>query len=137
MIKAVWDSKASGNFESDFDSFIAESLLLEGKSVGNLEDALIRYKVSTLPELADKQKEKLKEYPKLEKLFYEIEMPLAKVLWKMQEKGILLDTKQLSKVGQNIDSLLVSVKEEIAKDTGGGININSPMQLGNFLVDKN
>ena len=136
MIKAVWDSKASSDFESDFDSFIAEALLLEGKSLGTLEDALIRYKVSTLQELAIKQKEKLEEYPKLEKLFYEIEMPLAKLLWKMEQKGILLDTKQLSNVGLNIDNLLVSVEEEIAKETGGGININSPIQLGNFLVDK-
>src|SRR5258706_3661587 len=103
MIKAVWDSKASSDFESDFDSFIAEALLPEGKSLGTLEDALIRYKVSTLQELAIKQKEKLKECPKLERLFYEIEMPLAKVLWDMEQKGIFLDTKQLSKVGLNID----------------------------------
>ncbi len=136
MIKAVWDSKSSNNFDTDFDCYIAEALLSEGRPFGTQEDTLKRYNVTTLTELATRQQGKLHTYPKLASLFYDIEMPLAKVLWQMEQKGILLDTKQLSKVGQDIDRLLVIVEEQIAKETGGGVNINSPIQLGNFLVEK-
>jgi len=136
MMKAVWDSKSTGEFAVDFDCYIAEALLSEGRAFGSFEDTLEKYTVKTVSELAEKQKERLKEYPKLGSLFYEIEMPLAKVLWEMEQKGILLDTKQLSKVGVDIDRLLVSVQEEIGGETGGGVNINSPLQLGSFLAEK-
>ncbi len=136
MVTPVWDSKSSNNFDSDFDCYIAEALLSEGRPFGGLEETLAKYEVSTIADLATKQKERLKEYPKLSSLFYNIEMPLSKVLWQMEQKGILLDTRKLSKVGQNIDRLLVLTQEEITKETGGSVSINSPIQLGAFLVDK-
>lgn len=136
MIKPVWDSKSSGNFETDFDCYIAEALLSEGRSVGTEEKTLEKYKVANLTELAEKQQEKLKEYPKLASLFYDIEMPMAHVLWNMEQKGILLDTKQLKLVGEDIDRKIAATNEEITKETGGGININSSIQLGQFLVEK-
>src|SRR5579872_5386327 len=102
MTNAVWDSKLSHKVDTQFDSYIAEALLMEGKPVGTLDDALARYHVATISDLAEKQKSRLEELPKLAKLFYEIEMPLVKILSKMEQKGILLDTKELSKVGQNI-----------------------------------
>jgi DNA polymerase-1 len=136
MIKSVWDSKSSNNFDSVFDCYIAEALLSEGRPFGGLDETLAKYKVSTISELAEEQEKRLKEYPKLASLFYDIEMPLAKVLWQMEQKGILLDTKQLAKVGEDIDRLLTSVEKEINKETGGGVNINSSVQLGTFLADK-
>jgi DNA polymerase I len=136
MTNAVWDSKLSQNLDTPFDSYIAEALLMEGKPVGTLEDTLSRYHVTSVSELAEKQKSRLEEFPKLAKLFYEIEMPLIKILSQMEQKGILLDTKELSNVGQNIDHLLILVEKEISKETGGGININSPIQLGSFLAEK-
>lgn len=136
MTNAVWDSKSNGNFDADFDCCIAEALLSEGRAFGTREDTLLRYKVTTLNELAEIQQKRLEEFPKLNSLFHEIEMLLAKVLWSMEQKGILLDTKQLNKVGLEIDRLLVSVEEAITKETGGGININSSVQLGNFLAEK-
>src|SRR5258706_13565273 len=99
MATAVWDSKSSNNFDTNFDCYIAEALLSEGRSFGTLEDTLAKYKVATILELAERQRRRLEEFPKLASLFYKIEMPLANVLWKMEQKGILLDTKQLSKVG--------------------------------------
>ncbi len=136
MEKAVWDSKSSNNFDTNFDCYIAEALLSEGRSVGTYKETLQKYHVKSAEELAKKQKEKFKEYPKLEKLFYDIEMPLTKVLWNMEQKGILLDVKQLANVGENIDRLLVSVQKEIEKEIGRNINLNSSTQLGNFLTEK-
>src|SRR5437868_5319389 len=103
MIRAVWDSKSSGSFDADFDCYLAEALVSQGHAFGNLEETLVRYNVSTLNALAQKQQERLHAMPKLEKLYYEIEMPLAATLRKMEQKGILLDTKQLTQVGQHLD----------------------------------
>jgi DNA polymerase-1 len=136
MEKAIWDSKSSGDFDTDFDCYIAEALLSFGHSVGTEEDTLTKYNVKTLLELANKQQKLLKNHLKLERLFYDIEMPLAKILWQMEQKGILLDTQQLKKVGENIDRLLISAEEAITKETGGGVSINSPLQLGSFLAEK-
>ncbi|HSW88237.1 MAG TPA: DNA polymerase [Candidatus Saccharimonadales bacterium] len=136
MIQAVWDSKSLNNFETNFDCYIAEALLSEGRSIGTEEKALEKYKVTNLTVLAEKQQEKFKEYPKLASLFYEIEMPMAHILWKMERKGILLDTQQLKVVGEDIDKKIAATQEEITKETGGGININSPIQLGQFLFEK-
>ncbi|HVA96714.1 MAG TPA: DNA polymerase [Candidatus Acidoferrales bacterium] len=136
MSKPIWDTKSSGNFDTDFDCFIAEALLSEGRHVGTLDETLSRYHVTTIEALADKQKEKFLTYPKLYSLFTDIEMPLAKVLWLMEQRGILLDTQQLTKVGQDIDTALEEVNKNIEKETGGGLNINSSMQLGSFLAEK-
>ena len=136
MEKAVWDCKASHNLEATFDCYIAEALLSEGHFFGTQDDTLAKYGVKSLSELTKRQENRLKEHPKLEKLYYDIEFPLAKVLWHMEQKGILLDTKQLANVGRDIDHLLVSVEEAIAKETGVGISINSPIQLGSFLAEK-
>ena len=136
MLKAAWNSKASNNFDTNFDCYIAEALLSEGRSFGTEDDTLARYRVKSLSDLAERQQNRLEEHPKLERLYYDIELPLAKVLWHMEQKGILLDTKRLANVGKDIDRLLVNVEEAITKETGGGISINSPIQLGSFLVEK-
>ena len=48
MGKPVWDSKASGNFDTDFDCFIAEALLSEGHTVNSYEETLKKYRVDIL-----------------------------------------------------------------------------------------
>jgi DNA polymerase-1 len=133
---AVWDCKSSGQFENTFDCYIAEALLLEGRPLGSEEETLAKYKVKDLEELAEKQRELLAENPKLEKLFFEIEQPLAKVLWGMEMHGIILDTQKLTAVGEKIDGLVTELKSFFDKETGGEINLNSPAQLGSFLAEK-
>lgn len=132
----IWDSKSAEMFENVFDCYIAEALLSEGRRVGTEEETLGKYKVKTLDELAEKQREKFEASPKLKKLFYEIEQPLAQVLWKMERHGILLDTQKLQAVGEKIDGLVEGLQEEIEKETQGEVNLKSPMQLGTFLAEK-
>lgn len=136
MRKAVWDSKQSGEFENGFDCYIAEALLAEGHSVKSLEETMLWYTVTSIDELAQKQQAKLKENPKLSSLLFDVEMPVAKVLYTMEKRGILLDTKNLSALGNKIDSLIKTAEGEINKETQGAINLNSTVQLGQFLADK-
>lgn len=136
MIKAIWDRKSAGEFDNNFDCCIAEALLSEGRNIGTSEETMKRYGVATLSELASKQQERLNDLPELASLFYKVEMPLARVLWKMEKKGILLDIKKLSSVGKEIEVQLTLAQDKISLETGGGLNLNSSLQLGYFLATK-
>ena len=136
MLKPIWDSKSSQDFNANFDCYIAEALLREGKSIGTQQETMANYHANNLDQLALYQEELLNKNPKLKKLFYEIELPLAKVLFNMEQRGIYLDTKQLKIVGAKIEKLILDLEKKINNLTGGGLNINSPKQLGRFLVEK-
>lgn len=138
MENAVWDLKSNTDTWSHttfFDSMVAEFLLSNGKSVGTLEETLNKYKVTTLDELTLKQKEKLDQNPKLKSLLYDVELPLIKVLWNMQKAGILLDTECLKKVGIEIDKEVNQTQEKLKKEMGTDINLNSALQIGNYLSE--
>ena len=78
---------------------------------------------------------KLKEY-KLEKLFYEVEMPLLSVLAEMEKTGIKLDLKFLKNLDKQLEDKLEILTKSIYKEAGGPFNINSPKQLGEILFQK-
>mgnify|MGYP001589357214 CR=1 FL=1 len=78
---------------------------------------------------------KLKEY-KLEKLFYEVEMPLLPVLAEMEKIGIKLDPKFLKSLDKKLGSRIEELVKIIYKGSGGPFNINSPKQLGEILFQK-
>lgn len=137
--KVVWDLKAHPELweeENIFDCLIAEFMLSNGRSVASEEAVLKKYKVKTLEELAEKQKERLEEVPHIKKLLYEVEIPLAPVLGKMEKAGITLDVSCLRSVGEEIESAIVSLEEVIKKEVGYEINLNSSVQVGNFLAEK-
>jgi len=139
MEKVVWDLKSqfeTQKGESIFDAMVAEFLLSDGRFVPKEESTLVQYGVTTLPELAKKQKARLAELPKVQKLFNEIEMPLIEVLWSMEKTGILLDIDRLKKTGEEIERAIVATEEEIKKEVGFEINLNSSIQVGNFLAEK-
>lgn len=135
----VWDLKSQLEKYTDtkvFDCMVAEFLLSDGRYVPTQEEALKRYDVTTLEELAAKQKELFFKLPRLQSLFTDIEMPLIPVLWQMEKEGILLDTNCLKKVGEEINVAIIAVEDTIKKEVGFDINLNSSMQVGNFLAEK-
>lgn len=139
MKHAVWDLKsqyAKQNIDEVFDCMIAEYLISYGKYLHSQESILKKYNVSTLDELAKKQQEILDQTPDLRSLFYTIEQPLIPVLWEMEQSGITLDTKRLEEIGIEIDHAIESVKNEIDTHIGMQINLNSPIQVGNYLAEK-
>lgn len=80
-------------------------------------------------------KGQLEEY-KMEELFYQIEMPLIKVLFDMEREGISLDPEALKVYGQELDILTQAAAKEIYEYAGEEFNINSPKQLGVILFEK-
>lgn len=69
-------------------------------------------------------------------LFEKIEMPLARVLAKMEIEGILVNRAVLEDMGKEIKNKLQIITRDIYNYAGIEFNINSPRQLGEVLFDK-
>ena len=70
------------------------------------------------------------------KLFYELEIPLLKVLSDMEYEGVAIDKKALADYSQKLAKEIVAVEEAIYEIAGVKFNIASPKQLGEVLFDK-
>lgn len=79
---------------------------------------------------------KLKAQPELEKLYYELELPLMTVLADMQKIGCKVDANLLREFGVNLDERIDSLTNEIYDYAGTEFKINSPKQLGEILFDR-
>lgn len=70
---------------------------------------------------------------KMEKLFYELEMPLLPVLIAIEQAGMLVDTETLSQFSAELGETIGELNEEICKIIGYKCNLNSPKQLSDAL----
>jgi DNA polymerase-1 len=137
MTHAVWDLKSHSEIsknEEVFDCLIAEYILSEGKYPLKETETLERYDVTTLEELAVKQKASFEKSPELASLFYTVELPLVKTIRQMESRGISIDQIHLQQVGQDITKRTTDCVTEIQKLLKAPVNLNSPAQLGNILV---
>jgi DNA polymerase I len=81
-------------------------------------------------------KEKISANPKLEKLLFEVEMPLIVVLAEMEMNGIKIDTEFLKNLSKELDKEIQATANEIFGFAGEVFNINSPKQLSYILFEK-
>ena len=72
----------------------------------------------------------------VEKLFYEIEMPLVPVLSRMEANGVRIDTQNLQQISDEFGGEIQKIEEEIYALAGTPFNIASPKQLGEVLFEK-
>ena len=72
----------------------------------------------------------------LEKLFYDIEMPLVKVLASMEHTGVRLDSEALAQSSIILTKEMELLEKEIHEMAGVEFNVSSPMQVGEILFDK-
>ena len=72
----------------------------------------------------------------VEKLFYEIEMPLVPVLSRMEANGVRIDTENLQQISEAFGVEIHKIEEEIYKAAGMPFNIASPKQLGEILFER-
>jgi DNA polymerase-1 len=71
-----------------------------------------------------------------QKIFDELDLPLAAILYRMERKGISLDRDLLAKQSQEIGKDLQRLEKEIHELAGESFNIGSPKQLANILFEK-
>ncbi|MEA1935661.1 MAG: DNA polymerase I, partial [Thermodesulfobacteriota bacterium] len=69
-------------------------------------------------------------------LFYNVEMPLVKILASMEKKGVLVDAGSLKEMSLQLGKLISLSAEKIYRLAGEKFNINSPKQLQVILFDK-
>ncbi len=72
----------------------------------------------------------------MEKLLFEIEQPLTKVLASMEHIGISVNKQGVADFGQMLKSRIVQIEQEVYEIAGEKFNIASPKQLGEILFDK-
>ena len=73
---------------------------------------------------------------KLEKIYRDIEMPLSDVLFKMEQNGVLIDTKLLDQQTVQLNAQAQKLEEKAFEAAGEKFKLSSPKQLGVFLFDK-
>ncbi len=72
----------------------------------------------------------------LEKVYEEIEAPIIPVIKKMEDRGVLLDTKYLKVLSKDYHKKLDVLEKDIYKIAGEEFNIKSPKQLSEILFTK-
>ena len=72
----------------------------------------------------------------MEKLYYEIELPLCDVLYRMEREGIAIDREQLEQFGKMLSERIDDCEKLIFSYSDGPFNINSTKQLGELLFEK-
>ena len=72
----------------------------------------------------------------MERLFYELEMPLAEVLAEMELAGIRIDVAALGALSAELGAALGRLIAEIYALAGSEFNVNSPPQLRTVLFER-
>lgn len=72
----------------------------------------------------------------MESLFYEIEMPLSRVLYDMEQYGVLVQPGELKAYGEALTGRITELEQAIYRQADCTFNINSPKQLAEILFEK-
>ena len=72
----------------------------------------------------------------MEKLFYELEMPLLRTLVNMEMAGVRIDSNALQASSQHLHEQLSAIEQEVYALSGCTFNISSAKQVGEVLFDR-
>lgn len=86
-------------------------------------------------QLEQKLRSRLKEVGG-EKVYNELDLPLASILYRMEKLGISLDRELLAQQSQELAKEIHSLEKKIHDLAGEPFNIGSPKQLSNILFEK-
>ncbi len=104
-------------------------------SVPEIEGEEVSPAYCALPQIAEKLSKEIEEKNQ-RKLLDTIEIPLAKVLARMENIGFAVDRHGIETYGEYIGERLKCFEQEIYDSVGYEFNINSPKQLGVALFEK-
>ena len=115
-----------GDFFTEYSHFFNETLS-PMTSVSEVYQGLLRISGDLLEKLPQIQ---------AEKILNEIELPIASVLYEMEERGVLIDKQILADQSQDLKSQIATLETEIYEHAGEVFNIGSPKQLSRILFEK-
>lgn len=135
-IKRVWfDTKiAAYLLDSSLVDYELETVVAHylGKHIKQIPD---EFKVYFIYELYKLFLPKLRS-ESLDKLFFEVEVPLIEVLSQMQKEGVKVQAKVLAKLLKEVETKVERSKQAVFKEAGHEFNLNSPKQLSAVLFDE-
>ena len=73
---------------------------------------------------------------KLQNLYYNVELPLIRVLTAMEEEGVRIDPSYMADMSKDLDAQLAKLTKNIYIEAGQEFNINSTQQLSTILFEK-
>jgi DNA polymerase-1 len=89
-------------------------------------DITLRLKQALLPMLAGG----------LERVYREIELPVASILFAMERRGVLIDRQRLAEQSHLLGSRMLELEQQAYALAGQPFNLNSPKQLQEILFGK-
>lgn len=144
-LKLFWDSGINFNGAA-FDVMVASYLVSAGQRDYSMEKLIFsetgqdiivaKNNIAGLVFYLKNIYEKKLAEVGMEKLFYEMEMPLIGILAKMEKIGIRIDKDFLAKISAKVEKKLERIADEIYGIAGEKFNINSPQQLSAVLFQK-
>ena len=72
----------------------------------------------------------------LKLIYYQIELPLTKILFQMEETGFKINENKLDELDEYFSSKISSLQNNIFEEAGENFNLNSPQQTATILFDK-
>ncbi|RKO66006.1 DNA polymerase I [Desulfofundulus salinus] len=133
-----------------FDTMVAAYLLNPASANQELADLALEHLKVVLPargeealaaradviwRLSELLAEKLR-LAEMERLYYEVELPLVAVLADMEMTGVAVDKQYLEEMSRELEIKLAAIAEQIYQLAGEQFNINSTRQLGYILFEK-
>lgn len=134
----VFDTKiAAYLIDPSKSNYILNEIIDEKLNVklsGEEEDIKVK-ETYYLKEIYESLEKEIKEY-NMEKLFYDVELPLIEVLAFMECEGFKVEGDKLKKIGEKFEVKIKTLEKEIYELADAEFNIKSPKQLGKILFEK-
>ncbi|MFC1612513.1 DNA polymerase [Patescibacteria group bacterium] len=108
---------------------------LDALALDYLKKQLSKNIILDLVNLKNLLLEKIKK-EKMERILFDIEMPLVPVLFRAEKVGIKIDKEMLAGLSADFEKRLNVIDKKIYKLAGKEFNIDSPQQLKEILYDK-
>lgn len=129
------DIKELNHFEKIIQGSLEDYTAINDYKDNDKKLDFARAVISFYPQLEKIMLKKLKD-ESLDRLYFEIEEPLIKVLAEMEYKGVNIDKEYLESLIRSFDLEIKKISEEIFHSCGQIFNINSPQQLSDILYNK-
>ncbi|MNW41834.1 DNA polymerase I [compost metagenome] len=95
----------------------------------------LAHKIEAITKIIPLQQDDLKKN-EMNALFFDLEMPLSRILADMEKQGVSVDRESLVELGKEFEVQINKLVSQIYDIAGQEFNLNSPKQLGEILFDK-
>lgn len=104
--------------------------------LAELSDQSEPRRLAVVYQLWQQTRRQLNQLPQLAQLASRVDFPLQPVLARMEERGVLADQAQLTRLHQKLGDGLALLEQAIRREVGYEFNVASPAQLSEALFTK-